>query len=532
MLDSEGGGGFAGTNWNAHDTPDMWRQLQNQDTDPYWTHVSGLRKISELTSTHLSRVKEYRDNLATAWPPEKSAASAAFISRLDYLVAHIQQTHDTAVANYTTVSTTAAALMTARHDLKAVYDDYVKVVQQKKDYDEAVSFQLASDLPGTSLGDPPVTADDIETVNNKARVIMFDLSATLTQAQAGLQRPVSYKPPTVKRDDTTSGGSGGSPPALPLVVALPPPAPAVSSSVASPLAAVPTSAAPGMGPILGGSAPVPAAPPSPTTEVIMPPTQAPAPAGSGFVPTVPGVIPGARSLPGVTTSPPLAKPGGIGRPATTAPFAGVPPRAMPPGGLIGGPPGAGLARPSATGPMRRVNPVGGVIGNEPVGRTGPGITPATGQAARASGTRASSGRGPSASRTGSPARELGRLSGGRPNSLVADASEPLAPGRAGPQQSGGSGRPGTISKPAGVRPAVTFSASDLPPGVTQLKRADGSIIRPDQQRPAPCKDEEDDGGRRWDPYNPWQTAVGVAPVLRPSENDGRIDPGPAIGFDL
>jgi hypothetical protein len=531
MLDSGGGGGYAGTNWNAHDTPDMWRQLQNQDTDPYWIHVSGLRKITELTSTHLSRVQEYRDSLAAAWPPETNTASAAFISRLDYLVAHMQQTHDTAVANYTTVSTTAAALMTARHDLKGVYDDYVKMVQQKKDYDDAVAFQLASDLPGTSLGDPPVTANDIDMVNNKARVIMFDLSATLTEAQSSLQHPIAYKPPIVKRDDPTSVSSGNFPPALPPVVALPPPAPAVPSPAASPVAAVPTPPVPGMGPILGAAEPVLTAPPQPNTGVIVPPAPIIAPAGSGLIPTVPGVIPGTGSLPGVTTSPLSVKSGGIGRPALTAPVAIGPPRAMPPGGLIGAPPGAGLAQPNATGPMRRVNPVGGLIGNEPALRTGPSITPATAQPGRVSGTPASMGRGPSTSRSGSTAREPGRFDSGRLNPSAAAAGGRMAPARAGAQDSGVSGRPESILRPVGGRPASTISAFDLPPGVTQVKRADGSVITPHQQGLAPRKDYEDESGPHWDPDNPWHTAGGVSPVVRPSEYHGRIDPGPAIGLD-
>ncbi|RUL92693.1 hypothetical protein EG812_14880 [Verrucosispora sp. FIM060022] len=40
----------------------------------------------------------------------------------------------------------------------------------------------------------------------------------------------------------------------------------------------------------------------------------------------------------------------------------------------------------------------------------------------------------------------------------------------------------------------------------------------------------DSVGRRWDPDHPWQTDQGVNPVMRPLEDDGPIDPGPAIGL--
>ncbi|HEY6593281.1 MAG TPA: hypothetical protein VI011_04085 [Asanoa sp.] len=534
MLDSGGGGrGYAGTNWNAHDTPDMWRQLQNQDTDPYWTHVSGLRKITELTSTHLSRVQEYRDSLAAAWPPETNTASAAFISRLDYLVAHMQQTHDTAVANYTTVSTTAAALMTARQDLKAVYDDYVKMVQQKKDYDDAVAFQLASNLPGTSLGDPPVTANDIELVNNKARVIMFDLSATLTEAQSSLQRPTPYKPQKFVDDGGPSGGGGsGGAPALPPVVALPPPAPSASSRAPSLVAPVPMPTASGIGPVLGGAAPAPTAP-RPNTGLIVPPAPVPAPAGPWTIPTMPGLIPSAGPLPGATTAPVApGGPGGIGRPTVTAPVAGGPFRAMPPGGPIGVPPSAGLAQPAAGRPIRRVNPVGGVIGTEPaLGRTGSGIMPGTGQPGRSSGLSPTAVPGGSAGRPHTTAGEPTRI-GGRANPLAAETGERSAPGQLGSYPGREvPGRRTTVPRAAGGRLVGTFSAAELPPGVVQVKRADGSLITPHQQRPVQPEADEHQGGRRWNPDNPWETANGVTPVLRPSEHHGRADPGPAIGLD-
>ncbi|WP_433347266.1 hypothetical protein [Micromonospora sp. CA-111912] len=44
-------------------------------------------------------------------------------------------------------------------------------------------------------------------------------------------------------------------------------------------------------------------------------------------------------------------------------------------------------------------------------------------------------------------------------------------------------------------------------------------------------EEVENEGHRWDPNHPWETKKGVAPVVRPPDEDGPIDPGPAIGFD-
>ena len=77
MLDPGGSGGYGGTNWAGKSVRDMWQAMANQQTDNHWTLLSGWRKSYELTLQHMSAVRSYRDNLATAWPPEKSPASAA-----------------------------------------------------------------------------------------------------------------------------------------------------------------------------------------------------------------------------------------------------------------------------------------------------------------------------------------------------------------------------------------------------------------------------------------------------------------------
>src|SRR4051794_29140071 len=118
MLIADGGGGYGGTNWNSTDVRYMWAMIANQETDSHYDVVEGWRKTADLTSTHIGQVTAYRDNLASVWPPTKSAASAAYIERLNSLIADLQATHDAASANYTAFSTVTLTLSLARTKLK------------------------------------------------------------------------------------------------------------------------------------------------------------------------------------------------------------------------------------------------------------------------------------------------------------------------------------------------------------------------------------------------------------------------------
>lgn len=69
--------------------------------------------------------------------------------------------------------------------------------------------------------------------------------------------------------------------------------------------------------------------------------------------------------------------------------------------------------------------------------------------------------------------------------------------------------------PIGGRPSVGIGPQDL-------GRTSGR---------AGSHDQGDGESRRWDPDDPWETDEGVSPVVRPQEDRGPVDPGPAIGFD-
>ncbi|MBE1487000.1 hypothetical protein [Plantactinospora soyae] len=408
MLDGGGTGGVAGTtNWVGQNVDDMWPKLANQQTDTHWQHVSGWQKTSELSSIHLSRLKQYRESLIEAWPPEKSEASRAYVARLDFLIGTVQGVHDTAVANHQTFKSVTQAIWESRGNLEKIYNDYQVKKQAKLRYDADVAANQGKPPAGTT----PTTDADLEDLNWQARHVMYGLSSELATAQMQLRQPPKYRNEKGRVDDPPGGGGGSeamggsTPPVFPPVVP-------ISSSgggasyTASPSPAiqtvVTTTPPPGTGPILGTTAPVAPPPVTPTPPSVIPPAPPPT-TGPGLPPPIapPGLPPGTK--PPVSGYPISSTNTGLNKAPGYGPNAGVTPRAMPPGGMIGGAPGSGLSQPaSGAGAARRINPVGGVIGGA---SGGAGTTPLGGAGQRPG---SGMGRGPMGS-----GQTLGMGAGGR-----------------------------------------------------------------------------------------------------------------------
>ncbi|RZT82638.1 hypothetical protein EV382_5948 [Micromonospora violae] len=435
----------------------MWACLQDHDTANHWKQVAGWRKVCDLAQTHLGRLQQYRRGLAEAWPPETSAASRTYLAELDELIDKVQRTHDAAAANYTALSAATQAIATTRAALRKIHEEYATKFQQKQAYESIAADPKA--VMGNRSAQPPVSDGELERLNVQARSMMFNLSGELQQAQATLQKPPAAPKINPGIDQSDPNVYGGTPaPVIPPVIAVPLPTSPTTRPSASASQGLPSTSL-GVGPVLGGTGNTiaPGSPPS------IPPTGTTPPVVSGptlgvGAPSVPPVISSPRDASGVSRLPRSATP-----PANTAGSAGNPaaqPRPMPPGGLIGGMPGMGLGSPPAGGgaPLRRINPVGGLIGGGGAG-TGP-----TGGA----GSRPGSGRG------------LNALQGTPPFGFA----------------------PGIGQSPSGAAPPR--------PGI----RMDADA----EKRP-------------WDPDNPWITDEGVAPIVRPPQEEGPIDPGPAIGID-
>lgn len=382
MIDAGGGGGYGGTNWSSVSVIDMWLAVGNQETTPHWELLTGWRKSYELTQQHMAVVKNYRENLATAWPPEKSAASAAYIERLDDLIAHLQRTYDAAVANYGAFSSATLALSSARGDLEKVVDEYLANQSKLADFEKDQADKPTSGgIMVRPAPNPPVAVGRQAQLEAQARTIMFGLSAEVIQARAQIAQPPKYVPRMGVDDDSTDfGGTTHTPPTIPPIVPVTPGVNTSSSATSftqgpasthsnSPATATPsTPRLPGL--VLGGTDVTAPTPPTLTPSqslIVGGPPNPPVVTTGPFT----GLPVGSNSLPFSSTP---------GRGASAIP--GQTMRAMPPGGIIGTAPAMGLRQPgSGSRPVPSVNPVGGILNpnNGPgsrgqTGRTQPGAT--------------------------------------------------------------------------------------------------------------------------------------------------------------
>jgi hypothetical protein len=358
----------------------MWACIQDQDTAGHWKQVAGWRKVCELAQAHLGRLKEYRRGLAQAWPPATNAAARAYVAELDDLIDKVQRTHDAAAANYDALAAATRAISSARTELKPLYDEYVDKLQQKRTYEATLADPKAA--MGSRVPDKPVTDNDLERINARARNLMYGLSGELQQAQVMLRQPPRSGRPGTDPADPDTYGSGSPAPVIPPIIPVPlagnktPPTsqrPATIRPVATPIAPA-TGPVIGAGPILGGignnftpsvGSKTPATS-SPThspigTPAAIPPMPFPTSQGGGT---------GTKSNSfGRPNQPPAI--GSNASPHTTSP---IPARPLPLGGVIGSLPGVFNGQPGAI-PPRRVNPVGGVIpgggaGTAPSGAAG------------------------------------------------------------------------------------------------------------------------------------------------------------------
>lgn len=362
----------------------MWACVQDQDTAGQWKQVAGWRKVCDLALAHLSRLREYRRGLAEAWPPETNTAARAYIGELDQLIDRVQRTHDAAAANYDALAAAARAIGSARAELQPLHEEYAKKLRQKQAYEATIADPKA--VAGSRLPErPPVTDDDLEQLNVRARGLMTGLSGELQHAQVMLQRPPTPVRPGRQINDPDAYGEVPPiiPPVVPVQVSIsarrsPAKPSPISSSAAKP-SPLPSSH---VGPILGGAGPgtAPAQPLTPPTPI----NQAP--------PATPGI----GGPIGVTPTTSFGR-SSINRPAAPAhpslptndlgasrPPSGSAGRQALPNGFVGVPPGQGISQPAPNSP-RRVNPVGGVIGGGGAG-TAPsgaaGSRPGTGRSAQ------------------------------------------------------------------------------------------------------------------------------------------------------
>ncbi|MEQ4302999.1 hypothetical protein ABNF97_16645 [Plantactinospora sp. B6F1] len=487
--------------------PHLWQLVEaaRQRLQPSREQVAAWERASSMLTGHAARLQNCRNQLATLWPPEQNAASAAYMAELDRLIEASRQTSTAAQSNATHIGHVADAIEQARTKLEPIYREYLENERKLADYQRQV--ELAGDIGGTAGGaaasrfgltalgqkagdflgegamkvltDPPVSDAQQAALVARARAVQSELDGAARDGGGRIQPPPEYVPPPVSRGDDArqfdddDADSMVRPPIVPPPARRRPPEPSRPGFVdgAPPLTPdgelppelVTLPAPVDDGPSLTGIAPPPiTAPPPPVAPVPPgPPVGAPPPVPPVAPPTI-GVPPGRGPGlgPGLGGGPRGSGPGGSGK---IGPL-GSGPAGVPPGGVIGARPGGGAGVPGGAarpaGIPRGVNPVGGVIGPQ----------------------------------------------GARPG----------VAGGARPGPTGGLGA-GAAGAKAGTRRPATGGGTSVP-GATGGARGRGDRDEPEQ--------------RHWDPDNPWEVEQGVTPEIEPNREVSRHEPGaPTLGKD-
>jgi hypothetical protein len=382
------GVGPTATNWDQYGLADIWDMLKHEDGSTNANHVRAWAIMNELCDEQAKRLRATAAELAQRWPPERSPAAAVFIGRLEGMAMTFSDAAAAAGRNSGAVQNLTTGLMETRGRIKALRETWrywegkeaERVAAARK-----VLLPFVANLPDEQVlvmsniepaktlvdltGAPKVPTDWRHRADRDAREVMKVSDRDLNETRARLQQPpvmdAIHEPLEVWPPPPKPGGPGPG-------GGLAPSKTGVHSSDIPIPTSNPPPAAPGRSPwdirdradepvLSGGLTGQPSSlPPQPS----MP--SAVFSNDSAGATLVPGGVVGLR-LPTASTMSPDHKTGasrsGSGRSpanqATTVERGGPAKGAgagfvAPPGGLIGGRPGAaGIARASAPSAGRR-----------------------------------------------------------------------------------------------------------------------------------------------------------------------------------
>ncbi|MFC7275605.1 hypothetical protein ACFQS1_16575 [Paractinoplanes rhizophilus] len=484
------------TNWGAYNTPRLWSMVMNEDDAPGRQQVSAWRTLAGSVRSQRAALLTARAELVAAWPPEENESSAAFVNELDILIARLDTASADADATASGLDNILTAIQTAKTTIQPLWEKY------KDKSDDLV----------------PRWWDNAEDeIDEQARRAMISAERAVEDSVALLKVPEKYELSVGDKFDepgsgedtgghgrTTSGSSGISaavphnpPPTLP---GQNPTVPDGGGPGGSDTGGSVVGGTAGIGAGAGGGGAVSDGGGPDLAGVITPPGGASALPSGGDTVGFPG---GGGTLP--------TGGGGGGGPVSTVP--GL----LPTGGGAPIAPSGRVPRGGGARPTRPALP-GGVIG-EPAGGGGAGRSGigALGQIGTAGGRGAAGGR---AGRTsGGGLTESGSTGGRGIRTGTAGSSEGLGGVGAGR----GAGARGSTARGRASRPPRPSWLPDDPVGPNRNAGVAGGVAGRGGRRSG-----GDDDGYGFDPDNPWQVAEGVDPVIAPSTDDPRHDPGPNV----
>ncbi|GAA2561448.1 hypothetical protein GCM10010435_36470 [Winogradskya consettensis] len=78
--------------WESYTLPDIWKMLRHESTCDGADRILDWDALTHDVRTQHRRLKEAREELAAAWPPDKNTSARTFLDHIDILTTAMQQT--------------------------------------------------------------------------------------------------------------------------------------------------------------------------------------------------------------------------------------------------------------------------------------------------------------------------------------------------------------------------------------------------------------------------------------------------------
>ncbi|MET7426569.1 hypothetical protein [Dactylosporangium sp. NPDC005555] len=171
--------------------PQLWEMVAADDAANAHLHLATLRRQQTALETHRDRLRTLRDQLAEAWPPQKSEAATMFLQRLNDMIDALTATARGAADVRVGMEVIADAINGAREQLAPLVERYAKA---------------------ESVPDPRVKLQAKKVLDQEARRILVSADGTVREAATALQvaLPAYGRISTLTDVPSVGGGEPGS----------------------------------------------------------------------------------------------------------------------------------------------------------------------------------------------------------------------------------------------------------------------------------------------------------------------------------
>src|SRR2546423_7851811 len=165
----------------------------DEDLGPAWTHVRTWYDTADMAAAYRQAVQRIREDIARIWPPQQSPPAAAYLQRLDSMIASLGDVHEASTSNAEALGGVLTTLAGARKQVDGLHEQWQE--------NETLY------PPNSSTGDEPWR----DQLNRQAQQVMVSTDSEVFAYLPRMTAPQAWDPggPVVDPDVVPIDGSGG-----------------------------------------------------------------------------------------------------------------------------------------------------------------------------------------------------------------------------------------------------------------------------------------------------------------------------------